>query len=60
MWEDVVCKYWPWAIKQGPKDPAYAEAVEVIKPALSVMHAKAHQWSCQVSIYTLQKKNHTA
>eukprot|EP00057_Strongylocentrotus_purpuratus_P021992 XP_011676466.1 PREDICTED: uncharacterized protein LOC105444216 [Strongylocentrotus purpuratus] len=47
LWQDVVCKYWPWAKKQGAKDAAYAEAVEVMKPALSVMHAKAHQWSCQ-------------
>ena len=41
LWYDVVCKYWPWLIK---KDPVTAQ---VMKPALSVMHAKAHSWSCR-------------
>lgn len=43
FWEDIVCKYWPWLTK---KDPVTASAM---KPALSVMHGKAHNWSWQVT-----------
>ena len=42
FWEDIVCKYWKWAGKVGGSEMT-------MKPALSVMHAKAHKWSCQVS-----------
>lgn len=42
FWYDVVCKYWPWLKKND------SETSQVMKPALSVMHAKAHSWSCQV------------
>lgn len=42
LWYDVVCKYWPWLKKQNK------EVSEKMKPALSVMHAKAHAWYCQV------------
>ncbi|XP_030838107.1 uncharacterized protein LOC105443805 isoform X2 [Strongylocentrotus purpuratus] len=48
LWQDVICKYWPWAKKQACKDDRFKQAVTNMKPALSVMHAKAHQWSCQV------------
>ena len=41
FWEDIVCKYWKWAGKVGGSEMN-------MKPALSVMHAKAHKWSCQV------------
>jgi len=41
FWEDVVCKYWKWAERGGI-------LVGNMKPALSVMHGKAHSWSCQV------------
>ncbi|KAJ7337885.1 hypothetical protein OS493_008043 [Desmophyllum pertusum] len=41
FWEDIVCKYWKWAAKVGGSEMT-------MKPALSVMHAKAHKWSCQV------------
>ena len=41
FWEDLVCKYWKWAGKVGGSEMN-------MKPALSVMHAKAHKWSCQV------------
>ncbi|XP_044171275.1 uncharacterized protein LOC122955576 isoform X2 [Acropora millepora] len=41
FWEDIVCKYWKWAGKVGGSEMT-------MKPALSVMHAKAHKWSCQV------------
>ena len=41
FWEDIVFKYWKWAGKGGGSEMK-------MKPALSVMHAKAHKWSCQV------------
>lgn len=44
IWYDVVCMYWPWLLKNG------SDTVAKMKPALSVMHAKAHSWSCQVAI----------
>ena len=47
MWQDVICKFWPWAVKQR-KHPSYVLASQQMKPALSVMHAKAHAWDCQV------------
>lgn len=40
FWEDIVCKYWKWAGKIGGPEMT-------MKPALYVMHAKAHKWSCQ-------------
>lgn len=42
LWYDVICKYWPWLRKTDPT------CVQSMKPALSVMHAKAHAWTCQV------------
>lgn len=42
FWEDIVCKYWKWAKKAGGVEGSG------LKPALSVMHAKAHNWTCQV------------
>lgn len=42
FWYDVICKYWPWLKKN---DLATSKKMS---PALSVMHAKAHDWSCQV------------
>lgn len=42
FWEDIVCKYWKWAGKAGGLENCN------MKPALSVMHAKAHSWTCQV------------
>ena len=42
FWYDVVCKFWPWLQKHD------GESAKNMKPALSVMHAKAHSWSCQV------------
>ncbi|CAB3998115.1 Hypothetical predicted protein [Paramuricea clavata] len=41
FWYDVVCKYWPWLGKCDKKTQ------QLMKPALSVMHAKAHAWYCQ-------------
>ena len=42
FWEDIVCKYWKWAKKAGGVEGSG------MKPALSVIHAKAHNWTCQV------------
>lgn len=42
FWEDIVCKYWKWAGKVGGPGMTMTSA-------LSVMHAKAHKWFCQVS-----------
>lgn len=36
FWYDVVCKYWPWLKKNDPGTS------QKMKPALSVMHSKAH------------------
>ncbi|XP_022808975.1 uncharacterized protein LOC111345948 [Stylophora pistillata] len=41
LWEDIVCKYWKWAGKAGGLENCD------MKPALSVMQAKAHSWRCQ-------------
>ena len=43
LWEDVVCKYWPWA-----KSKMHLFQLGTMKPCLPVMHAKAHSWHCQV------------
>ena len=53
IWGDVMCLYWPWALKKAEKEDSsmYAEAMNA-KPCLSVMHAKAHSWSCQVTSTT--------
>lgn len=41
FWYDVLCKYWPWLRKND------SGTAQKMKPALSVMHSKAHAWSCQ-------------
>ena len=46
IWLDVICQYWQWAKNKStifPESQAMA-----MKPALSVMHAKAHLWACEV------------
>ena len=43
LWEDVVCKYWPWAISKQ-----HLFEMGTMKACLPVMHAKAHSWHCQV------------
>ena len=48
LWQDVVCQYWPWARGKSPLFPQ-SKAMKM-KPALSVMHGKAHSWHCQVNI----------
>lgn len=49
LWQDVVCKYWPWAKKVATSNPVWQNAVVAMKPALSVMHATGHSWHCQVT-----------
>ena len=51
FWEDIVCQYWKWARKTGSLEGSN------MKPALSVMHAKAHNWTCQVIINTCNLTN---
>ena len=54
LWEDIVCQYWPWAQRKSPLFPQ-SRAMNM-KPALSVMHAKAHSWHCQVCTYVRKFK----
>ncbi|XP_072016504.1 uncharacterized protein [Amphiura filiformis] len=52
MFQDITCKYWPWAqkvaLKAGTTATLWGAAVKDIIPALSVLHAKAHSWHCQI------------
>ena len=48
VWADVMCQYWPWALSKVDSCPEAKEAMSS-QPCLSVMHAKAHSWHCQVS-----------
>ena len=45
--QDVICRYWPWLERTVAKHPQYNNLL-TSKPFLSVMHGKAHDWSCQV------------
>jgi len=42
IWYDVICKYWTWL---SSRDPFMANDM---KPALSILHGKMHQMSCQI------------
>ena len=42
FWYDVVCKFWLWLKRHD------ATSEKNMKSALSVIHTKAHSWSCQV------------
>ena len=49
--QDIVCKYWPYlqdVIQKCPDDEHF-QSIADQRPFLSVMHAKAHQWTCQVN-----------
>ncbi|XP_064644466.1 uncharacterized protein LOC135498189 [Lineus longissimus] len=46
--QDVICKYWPWMEKVIAKCPEDLSRLNDTKPFLSVFHAKAHDWTCQV------------
>ena len=45
--QDVICRYWPWLERMASKQEEYKDLLKT-KPFLSVMHGKAHDWSCQV------------
>lgn len=45
---DIICLYWPWALSKASKHPELEDAMSA-QPCLSVMHAKAHSWHCQVN-----------
>ena len=51
LWQDIICQYWPWASSKALLFE-YSKAMGM-KPALSVMHAKAHSWHCQVCTFIL-------
>lgn len=48
--QDAICKYFPWMMKvlDKPINIPGIDALRQCKPFLSVMHGKAHNWSCQV------------
>lgn len=47
LWADVICNYWPWALQKNRQVSKFDLAMQS-KPCLSVMHANAHSWHCQV------------
>ena len=49
IWQDIMCKYWPWLKKVVTKFPEMSDLLNSSK-ALSVMHAKAHSLDCQVIV----------
>lgn len=53
LWQDVICRYWPWAMRRLN----YQQAVATIRPALSIMHSKAHAWDCQVCVSKFLKSS---
>lgn len=46
IWQDIICQYWQWSRAKSELFPG-SQAMSM-KPALSVMHAKAHSWACEV------------
>lgn len=44
---DVVCKYWPYLQKVADSCPELQDLL-CMRPFLSIMHAKAHSWMCEV------------
>lgn len=44
---DVACKYWPYLKRVVEHCPELSPLLNM-RPLLSVMHAKAHEWSCEV------------
>jgi len=47
---DVACKYWPYLKKVVGHCPELRPLLNM-HPLLSVMHAKAHEWSCEVIFF---------
>lgn len=50
MCTDVICKYWPY-LQRVVKDCPELSPLLDMKPFLSVMHAKAHSWKCEVNCF---------
>ncbi|KAF4116508.1 hypothetical protein G5714_003997 [Onychostoma macrolepis] len=44
---DVVCKYWPYLQKVVDHCPELEDLLNM-RPFLSIMHAKAHSWMCEL------------
>ncbi|KAJ8381308.1 hypothetical protein SKAU_G00020860 [Synaphobranchus kaupii] len=44
---DIACRYWPYFERMVEKVPELQDLTKM-KPFLSVMHAKAHTWKCEV------------
>lgn len=53
--QDVICRFWPWLAKVRPMlaNEVGVQATAEMRPFLSVMHAKAHDWACQVGLPVL-------
>lgn len=47
IWQDIICKYWPWRKKALAKMGHGTGGGA--RPALNLMHGKLHSWACQVS-----------
>ncbi|XP_056091635.1 uncharacterized protein LOC130071045 [Rhinichthys klamathensis goyatoka] len=47
MCTDVICKYWPYLRRVVSDCPELSPLLDM-KPFLSVMHAKAHSWKCEI------------
>ncbi|XP_073803721.1 uncharacterized protein [Danio rerio] len=47
MCTDVICKYWPYLQRVVRDCPELSPLLDM-KPFLSVMHAKAHSWKCEI------------
>ena len=50
IWQDIMCKYWPWLERVVTKLPELSHLLNSSK-ALSIMHAKAHSLDCQVCFF---------
>ena len=46
---DVVCQYWPFAIKMGELSESYSYLTADMVPFLSRLNGQAHSWLCQVN-----------
>lgn len=52
---DVVCQYWPFAIKMGELSEAYSYLTSDMVPFLSRLHGQAHSWPCQVLKFIIKR-----
>lgn len=49
---DIMCRYWPYLQKVAQAVPCLQPLTEM-KPFLSVMHAKGHSTSCEVTLFQM-------